>query len=202
MLKREMLKSMGLTDDQIQTIIDGHDETVSALKRQRDDYKARADQYDALKAERDKLQQQVDANNSGTDWKAEYDKLKADTEAKAKAEKVDAAFAQILKDEHIRDDLHDLIMRATDRKDWKLTRDDKLTDAENIAKEIREKYAAHIVKTEIKPTATKTPPGGSESTMTREQVWAKDDRGRYKLTAAQRQQALVEHPELMQPGTA
>lgn len=201
-LTRKMLKGMNLTDEQIDTIIEGHDETVTALKTERDDWKAKAGAAETLKTERDDLKQQLDAQKGGTDWKAEYDKLKASVDAKETASKIREAYREVLKAEHIDETLHDLILDATDMTGKKLDKDGRLENAEAIAANVREKYAAHVVKTEQKATPTKTPPASQPKAMTREEIWAKDDKGRYKLTTEQRQQALVEHPELMQPGTA
>ena len=44
-LTRKFLKGMGISDEQIDAIIDAHTETVDALKAQRDELKANADEY-------------------------------------------------------------------------------------------------------------------------------------------------------------
>ena len=46
-LTRKLLKGMGLTEEQVETIIDAHTETVDGIKKERDTYKA-----DALKLQR------------------------------------------------------------------------------------------------------------------------------------------------------
>ena len=198
-LTRKMLKGMNLTEEQIDTIIEGHDETVSALKSDRDAWKDKAAQAETLKTERDDLRQKLDAQNSGTDWKGEYDKLKASIDAKETAAKVREAYRGILKAEHIDETLHDLILDGTKLDAVKLNKDGALENADAIAAAVREKYAAHIVKTDTQTTPARTPPAAPPKPLTREEIWAKDDKGRYKMTTEQRQQALIEHPELMQP---
>lgn len=42
-LTRKSLKAMGLTDEQVDGVIEAHTETVEALKNQRDTYKADAE---------------------------------------------------------------------------------------------------------------------------------------------------------------
>lgn len=66
-LTRSLMKSMGLTDEQIGAIIEAHTETVNGLKAERDQYKADADKLPSM-------QQQIDTlKGDGTDWKSRYD---------------------------------------------------------------------------------------------------------------------------------
>jgi myosin heavy subunit len=200
-LTRKMLKGMGLTEEQIDTIIEGHDETVSGLKDKITDLTTRANEADALRKERDDLQKTVDAAKGDTDWKAEYDKLKADTEAKETASKVKAAYRQLLKDAKLDDDMLDTVMEATRFDDMKLDRDGKtLKDADKLTESITSKWSKFIVTENTKTPPVKTPPDGKPTPMTRADIYAKDDRGRYKLSTEERQKALQTHPELMQPG--
>lgn len=199
-LTRKMLKGMGLTEEQIDTIIEGHDETVSGLKDKITELTGKANQADALKKERDDLQKKIDDASGGTDWKAEYDKLKADTEAKETASKVKTAYRQLLIDAHVDPDMIDTVMDATRFDDKKLDKDGKtLKDADKLTEGITSKWSKFIVTEGTKAPPIKTPPEGKPTPMTREEIWAKDEKGRYKLSTEQRQKALVEHPELMNP---
>lgn len=199
-LTRKMLKGMGLTEEQIDTIIEGHDETVSGLKEKITDLTDKAKQADTLKKERDDLQKKLDDASGDTDWKAEYDKLKADTEAKETASKVKAAYRQLLKDAKLDDDMLDTVMDATRFDDMKLDKDGKtLKDADKLTEGITSKWSKFIVTEGTKAPPTKTPPEGKPAPMTRAEIYARDDRGRYKLSTEERQKALTEHPELMNP---
>lgn len=200
-LTRKMLKGMGLTEEQIDTIIEGHDETVSGLKDKITDLTTKANQADALKKERDALQKKIDEASGETDWKAEYDKLKADTEAKETASKVKTAYRQLLIDAHVDPDMIDTVMDATRFDDKKLDKDGKtLKDADKLTEGITSKWAKFIVTEGAKTPPVKTPPDGKPAAMTRADIYAKDDRGRYKMSTEERQKALQTHPELMQPG--
>ena len=42
-LTRKFLLALGIEDSKIESIIDAHSETVDALKKERDDYKAQAE---------------------------------------------------------------------------------------------------------------------------------------------------------------
>lgn len=157
-LTRKMLKGMGLTEEQIDTIIEGHDETVSALKEKITDLTDKASQAEALKKERDDLQKKVDAAETGTDWKAEYDKLKADTEAKETATKLKAAYKQLLKDARVDEDMIDSILDVTKFDGMKLDKDGTLHDADKLTEGITTKYAKFIVTEGEKTPPVKTPP--------------------------------------------
>ena len=207
-LTRETLRGMDLPEEKIAAIIAGHTDTVEALKKERDEWKDKAKSVDAVAKERDAaikqrdaLQKQIDEASSGTDWKAEYDKLKADTEAKETATKVKAAYRQLLKDAKVDEDMIDSIIDVTKFDGMKLDRDGALHDADRLTEGIASRYAKFIVTEGVKPSKTVTPPEGKPKAMTREEIWAKDDKGRYKLSTEERQKALTEHPELMRPGT-
>lgn len=200
-LTRDMLKGLDLTEEQIGKIIDGHTDTVQALKKERDEWKEKAKDAETYKKERDDLKKTVDAAKGDTDWKAEYDKLKAATEAKETASKVKAAYRQLLKDAKLDDDMLDTVMDATRFDDMKLDKDGKtLKDADKLTEGITSKWAKFIVTEGAKTPPVKTPPDGKPAAMTRADIYAKDDRGRYKMSTEERQKALQTHPELMQPG--
>ena len=62
---RKGLKAMGLTDEQVDSIIEMHSETVDALKKERDGLREKAEQYDEVKKE-------LDGIKGGEDWKSKY----------------------------------------------------------------------------------------------------------------------------------
>lgn len=158
-LTRDMLKGLDLTEEQIGKIIDGHTDTVQALKKERDEWKEKAKDAETYKKERDDLQKQVDAAKGDTDWKAEYDKLKAATEQKETFGKLEKAHRALLKDLHVDESVIDLIVAATNYGDMQLDKDGKsIKDADKLSETIKEKYAAHIVTEGAKTPPVKTPP--------------------------------------------
>ncbi len=199
-LTQKMLKSMGLTDEQRESIFEEHLATVNQIKAERDGLKEKADQADALRSERDRLKQQLDAKNDGTDWKAEYDRLKGETEARESLAKVKTAYRGLLKDEKVDDDLVDTVMEATKFDGMKLDKDGALKDRDALAEGIRSRWAKFIVTEGTKPTPTRTPPEHKPGSLTRADIYKKDDRGRYIMSTEARQKALAEHPELLSPG--
>lgn len=84
-LTRSMLKSMALTDEQQNAIIEAHTETVNALKAERDQYKADAEKLPEVQKQLDKANADLKAADSDG-YKAKYEaekaaheKLKTDT---------------------------------------------------------------------------------------------------------------------------
>lgn len=197
---RKFLEAMGLDDSKISAIIEEHDKTVSGLKELRDKYKADADKL----AEVQKKLDEATANN-GDDWKTKYETLnktfndyKTETANRERSEKVKAAYTQLLKDANVDNKRIDAILKITDLSDKQLDENGKFTDSGNMLKAIKDEWSAFIQTTGTKGTPVETPPenhGGA--TMTRADIYAKDERGRYKMSTAERQKALTEHPELL-----
>ena len=172
---RSFLKGMGLTDEQVGAIIEEHTNTVNGLKEARDTYKADAEKLTAVQKQLDDLKA-----NSGDDWKEKYntlkktfDDFKAESANQAKAEKIKAAYAQLLKDANVDSKRIDAILRITDMSGMSLDESGKLVDADKLSASI------------------------SGTTMTRADVYAKDEKGHYKLSTAERQKMLTEHPEIL-----
>lgn len=197
---RSFLKGMGLTDEQVGAIIEEHTNTVNGLKEARDTYKADAEKLTAVQKQLDDLKA-----NSGDDWKEKYntlkktfDDFKTESANQAKAEKVKAAYAQLLKDANVDSKRIDAILRITDMSGMSLDESGKLVDADKLSASIKSEWGAFIQTTGVKGSSVETPPENhSGTTMTRADVYAKDEHGKYKLSTAERQKMLTEHPEIL-----
>ena len=74
----------------------------------------------------------------------------------------------------------------------------KLVDADKLSESIKSEWGAFIQTTGVKGSSVETPPENhSGTTMTRADVYAKDEKGHYKLSTAERQKMLTEHPEIL-----
>ena len=73
MLTRKSLKAMSLTDEQVDSIVEMHTETVDGLKEKIKAAEEKADQYDTVKKELDEIK-------GGKDYKTEYSNLKKEYE--------------------------------------------------------------------------------------------------------------------------
>lgn len=199
-LTRKFLEAMGLEDAKISAIIEEHDKTVTGLKEVRDQYKAEAEKN----AEAQKKLSEMQAN-PGEDWESKYNTLlqtfnefKAETANREKAEKVKAAYTQLLRDANVDPKRIDAILKITDLGDKKLNADGRFDDAEQLTESIKNEWAAFIQASGTKGTDVETPPQTrNSSTLTRADLYAKDEHGRYKMSTAERQKALVENPDIM-----
>ena len=197
---RGFLKGMGLTNEQVDAIIEEHTNTVNGLKEARDTYKADAEKLTAVQKQLDDLKA-----NSGDDWKEKYntlkktfDDFKTESANHAKAEKIKAAYAQLLKDANVDSKRIDAILKITDMSGMSLDESGKLVDADKLSESIKSEWGAFIQTTGVKGSSVETPPENhSGTTMTRADVYAKDEKGHYKLSTAERQKMLTEHPEIL-----
>lgn len=196
---RKFLEAMGLEDAKINAIIEEHDKTVNGLKELRDKYKADADKLPEVQKKLD----EATANN-GDDWKSKYDTLKktfddykAETANRDKLAKTKAAYTKLLEQSNVDPKRIDAIIRITDFADKKLDADGNLENAEELKKSIATEWSAFIQTAGTKGTTVETPPdnkGGA--TLTRAEIYAKDEHGRYKMSTAERQKALASNPDL------
>ena len=164
-LSRTFLKGLGLTEEQISSIIEAHTETVDGLKAQVAKYKADAEKLPGVQKDLDDLR----ANN-GDDYKAKYEKEKDDFAAyKAQVEKADAnrvkegLYRKIAKDAGLSDKG---IEKAVKYADWeKIELDEKgeIKDAKGQIKALRDEWPEHIVTKVENDAPTPTPPAGGSN---------------------------------------
>lgn len=185
-LTRKLLKGMGLSDEQIDSVIDAHTETVDALKTQIAQYKADAEKLPEIQKE---LEQ-------AGDWKAKHDTLKkafddykADTEGKAQLAAKQTAYRALLTAEKIPEKYHERIIKMTDFSGMELD-GEKLKDEAEQRKAIKSDWSEFVGTAETHGAAVATPPGGNAgiTKRTKEEIMAIKD-------AAERQKAIAENPE-------
>lgn len=194
-LTRKMLKAMGIEEEKIDQIIEAHTETVDAIKEQREAYRADAEKLPGVQRELDALK-----NNSGNDYKAKYEKEKKDfqdyknsvAEKESAAAKEKAARAYF-ESKGIPADSMGLVIRGAKAEISGLELDgEKIKDSTALDTLLSGDYKGLIGKTTTKGTDTKTPPDTSGGIKSREEIYKKDDKGRYILSTAERQAALAE----------
>lgn len=102
-LTRSMLKSMALTDEQQNAIIEAHTETVNALKAERDQYKEDAEKLPEVQKQLEKANADLKAADSDG-YKAKYeaekaahDKLKTETAEEKTRTAKESALREALK---------------------------------------------------------------------------------------------------------
>ena len=189
-LTRSLLKGMGLSDEQVSSIIEAHTDTVEGLKAERDKFKTEAAELAEVKKQYDDLK--------GGDWKQRYEKehkafedYKAEVTGKEALAKVKAAYKKLLTDNHVGEKHIDAILRVTDFSKMKLDADGKLENEAAAVESIKNEWGGFITSTVTKGANVETPPASTNKTMSRADIYAKDDHGRYKLDATQRQEQLA-----------
>lgn len=200
---KEILSEAGADESKISDatlkIMEGHTASIDALREERDTYKKEADAAaDAKKEAADLKKENESLKESQKDsYKVKYDALKEEfTEYKKgiESEKTKAskakAYKALLKEAEISEKVIDDILDITNLDKIKLDKDGNIEGADDIKKNVAEKYAEFRVKTEKKGAETVTPPantGGGKKT--------KEEIDAIKDTAA-RQRAMLENKEL------
>lgn len=186
---RSFLKSIGLDEEKIQTVIDAHLEVVNTLKEERDKLKQDA-------ASVSDLQKKLESYESSEDFKAKYEDehkafedYKADVKAKAELAKVQSAYRKLLAEEKISEKRLDAVCRLTDFSKMKLDKDGNLADIDALRSSIKSDWADYITETTVKGADVETPPKVAKATMTKDEIMKIQD------TAA-RQKAIAENHEL------
>ena len=199
-LTRKMLKAMGIEEEKIDQIIEAHSETVDSLKADRDSYKEDAEKLKDVQKELDDLKAKGDDG-----WKEKHDKLKdefdtykKDVEAKETHNKKVEAYKAILKDANLSEKGIEKAVKYAEWDKIELEADGKVKGASDHIKAVKEEWAEYVTTTTTTGAKTSTPPantGGAK--LTKAEIYAKDEHGRYKLSASERQKALAENPELL-----
>ena len=199
-LTRKMLKAMGIEEEKIDQIIEAHTDTVDGLKSDLSKYKTDAEKLPDVQKELDELKAKGDDG-----WKEKHDKLKVefdqyknDVQAKETKAAKEAAYRAVLKDANLSEKGIEKAIKYADWDKIELGEDGKLKGANDHIKAAREEWAEYVTTTTTTGAKTSTPPannGGAK--LTKAEIYARDEHGRYKLSTAERQKALAENPELL-----
>ena len=196
-ITRKMLKGMGLTEEQVDTIIEEHTSVTDALKEKAQKYETTAQKLATVERELN------DLKAGGSDWEDRYNKeheafenYKKDIESKTEQESIKTAYKALLKDQNVSEKRIDTILKLTDFSEMKLTKDGKIANEEKVIEKIKEDWSDLISKQSEKGADVSTPPNGGGSKLTRDDIYAKDEHGRYKMSTSDRQKAISENPDL------
>ena len=188
-LTRKMLKAMGIDEDKIEQIIDEHSESISAIKAERDDYKEKAEQLGNIQKQLEKAQRKAE---KADEWENKYNNYKTEIESKKSKRSKETAYRRLLKDIGISNDARiDKIIRISDLSRVQME-DGKIKNADSLKTDLKKEWSDFIPTTSTKGANTQTPPTTTPTTIkSKADIYAKDDHGRYKLSASERQEALI-----------
>lgn len=188
---RKFLKGMGLTDEQVDTIIEAHTETVDGLKDKLS--KAEADA-----AKLTDVQKELNDLKAGGDYKARYEKehkdfedYKAGVTAKETRAAKEAAARAYFTGKGITGANLEIAVRGASAEIEAAELDgDKIKDTKALDELVGGTFKGLVVTTGTTGAGTAHPPtNGGKATMTKEQIMAIKD-------TAQRQAAMLENHEL------
>ena len=192
---RKYLKSIGLTDEQIESVMEEHVAVTDGLKEQISTYKADAEQLTVVQKDLEDLK----ANTADYDtWKQKYtdehtafEDYKKNVVKTEQANRVKEAYKALLKAQKIDDKRIDSIIKLTNLDGKKLNTDGKFDDEESMVKSIKDEWSDFIVTVKEKAADEPSQPlnnsGGKK--LTKEEIMKISN-------ASERQQAIAENPDL------
>lgn len=201
-LSRSFLKAMGLTEEQVQSIVDEHLASVNPLKAERDELKANAEQLAEVKTQLDTANKKIadfeKQSAKNVDYKAKFEELTAEYEnaktdfsnREIKAKKTDA-LRTALKNANFSDKGIEKVLKFNNA-DFEIDENGKITNETDFMKSIGEEWGEYIVTEDNNSHSPAQPPVNTGGTkLTKEQILAIP-------STADRQKAISENIELFQ----
>lgn len=209
---RKTLVAMGIDAEKIEQLIEMNAESVAGLKdriaeleeegKKASKYKKDAESLASVQKELDDLKAKVEADTKereGKDYdklKKEFDDYKAEQIRKAERQAKETAYKAILKDAGIPERHFEKILKYSPVDEVELDEKGKIKTAKDIMKSIKEEWGDHIETTQTQGADIQNPPennGGKK--MTNDEIYKRDEHGRFVLTAAERQKVIAENME-------
>ena len=190
-LTRKLLKGMGLTDEQVDTIIEAHTDTVDGLKADVSKYKTDAEKLSDVQKELDDLKAKGDDGwkEKHDKLKGEFDKYKTDVQEKEAHSKKVEAYKAILKDANLSEKGIEKAIKYAEWDKIELEADGKLKGASDHIKAAKEEWAEYVTTTTTTGAKTSNPPANNgNSGVTKEDF--------QKMSYKDRLQIYNENPDL------
>ena len=191
-LTRKMLKAMGIEDEKIDQIIEEHTESTDALKKQRDDWKAKAEAKPAADPK-------PKDPEPGDEYKAKYDAEKKafeDYKANIAAEKAEAdkraKYRELIVKAGVDSKRVDSVLKVSDLSEIKV-KDGAIEGADDLVKSIKEDWADFIPTTQKVGANAPNPPKNDGGAKKLEDITKMQD-------PVARQEALAKYIEAQNEG--
>lgn len=161
-------------------------------------YSKKLEEIEALKTEKRTAE---DSATTAEKWKTKYQALKDDFESykgeqtkKETRTAKEKAYRELLKQAGVSEKRLDAVLRVSDVDGVELDEKGAIKDADKLTESIKSEWSDFIQTTTTQGANTATPPAnGGSSAMTKADIYKKDDHGRYLMSAAERQKALMEN---------
>jgi len=154
-LTRKFLKAMGLTDEQVESVIEAHTETVNGLTADRDKYKTDAEKLPGVQKQLDDLKAEGDGG-----YKKKYEDLVAENSAKETRKAKETAFRNLLKSAGVSEKYIDRVVEFTKIDDLELD-GDKVKDEAARIEAVKKDWPEFISTTTSTGANTSTPPANN-----------------------------------------
>lgn len=164
-LTRKLLKGMGLTDEQVDTIIEAHSETVDGLKEDINKYKSNAEKLPTVQKELDDLRAAGDGGykEKYENEKKAFEDFKAAQTAKETKQAKEKAYAAFLKSVGVSEKRIPSIIKVTDLNSVELE-GDTVKDADKLTESVKTEWADFIETSNTGGANTNTPPVNNPNT--------------------------------------
>ena len=181
-LTRKLLKGMSLTDEQMDTIITEHTETVNSIKEEIDtlteeneklkkEVKSEIKKSDSVQKELDELKDSIEKSENGNPFeekyntlKAEFDDYKKTVDAEKEQGKKETAYKKLLKESGISEKRVESVLKLA-KVDGKLDGiefDEKgeVKGADKLKESIKADYSEYVQTEQVRGADPATPPNG------------------------------------------
>lgn len=163
-LTRKLLKGMGLTEEQVDTIIEAHTETVDGLKEDINKYKGDAEKLPNVQKELDDLKAAGDGG-----YKEKYEKehkafedYKTAQTAKETRQAKENAYRELLKTAGVSEKRIPAILKVTDLDGIEMD-GDKIKDADKHTQTVKAEWADFVETVNTNGANTNTPPANNQT---------------------------------------
>lgn len=195
-LSRKFLDSIGIENDKADLIIERHNEVLTEIKDERDQFKTEAEKLPDIQKQLDELQKAQSASENDP-YKVKYEAIKEEFEeyksgilAKETTAKKESVYKGLLQKAGIPDKYIPRILKVTDIESVELDDEGNAKNADDLTNSISSDWSDFIPTTKTEGAKVANPPANNgKSAMTKEQIRAIPD-------AVARQKAMLENPTL------
>ena len=163
-LTRKLLKGMGLTEEQVDTIIEAHTDTTDGLKADIAKYKGDAEKLPGVQKELNDLKAAGDGGYKEKYEKehADFEKYKADQTAKETRQAKETAYRELLKAAGVSEKRIPAILKVTDLNGIEMD-GDKIKDADKHTQTVKTEWAEFVESSNTTGASTTTPPANNQT---------------------------------------
>ena len=195
-LSRKFLDSLGIEGDKADLIIERHNEVLTEIKDERDQFKTEAEKLPDIQKQLEEYQKAENDPKNNT-LQVKYDALKEEFEeykngitAKETKAKKEEAYKQILKEIGIPEKRIPAILKVSDIDSIELDTDGNVTNKDKLTESNKAEWSDFIPTKKTEGAQVANPPANDgKSTMTKEQIRAISD-------PVARQKAMLDNPTL------